>query len=240
MEILCLQAAQSGTMTADDERQQLVFIFQSRRDVRSSPQSVPDVTHLFHYVAVQLLLLSQLSFLTLFKLHLQLQQRLIHVRESLADLGDLPLEELAVGVLSVQVVRHSPADALQETRRVLRLQLGDDEVVPHHGVPLFRGPAWIHIREFKQHLAHLQVFSLVVIPVRNKEVMESAVGDLRLEGPGVDRRAKRHGRDQDEQQWDGIHHAAPLSPFDEQHLHWQPDPARSFQPPAHVTQSPVT
>ena len=132
-------------MTADDEGQQLLFVLQSHRDVRGSPQRVSDVTHLLHHVAVQLLLLSQLSFLALLKLHLQLHQRLVHVRKGLSDLADLPLEELAVAVLSVQVVRHGPADALQQPRRVLRLQLGDDEVVPHHGVPLFIGPTGVHI-----------------------------------------------------------------------------------------------
>ncbi|KAG7245464.1 hypothetical protein INR49_010915 [Caranx melampygus] len=78
------------------------------------------------------------------------------------------------------VVGHGPADALQQPRRVLRLQLGDDEVVPHHGVPLLVGPARIHVRELKQHLALFRVFGLVVVPVRDKEVMESAIGDLRL------------------------------------------------------------
>ena len=227
-------------MTADDEGQQLLFVLQSHRDVRGSPQRVSDVTHLLHHVAVQLLLLSQLSFLALLKLHLQLHQRLVHVRKGLSDLADLPLEELAVAVLSVQVVRHGPADALQQPRRVLRLQLGDDEVVPHHGVPLFIGPAGVHIWEFEQHLAHLRVLSRVVVPIRDEEVMESAVGDLRLEGPGVDGRAAWQSCGHDEQQWDGIHHAPPLSLFGEPHLHWQPDPAHSFHPGSCYTQSPVT
>jgi len=191
VQILGLQAAQSGAVTADDERQQLVFIFQSQRDIRGFPQSSPDVTNLLHHIAVQLLLLSQLSFLTLFKLPFKLQQRLADARKSLADLRQLPLEEASVAGLSVQVVRRRPADALQQPRRVLRLQFGDDEVVPHDGVPLLGGLARMHVREFKQHLALLRVYRLIVVPVRDKEVMESAIGDLRLEGPGVDGRAQR-------------------------------------------------
>lgn len=197
-------------MTANDEGQELVFVSESQGDVSGFPQSAADVAHLLHHVAVQLLLLFQLRLLTLLKLHLQLQQGLVHVREGLADLGDLPLEELPVAVLSVQVVRHSPADGLQQPRRVLRLQLGDDEVVPHDGVALLQGPTRKHVGELKQHLALLGVHRLFIVSVRDKEVVEGAVGDLRLEGPGVDCMAKWERCEYDEQQWDGVHHAPPL------------------------------
>lgn len=178
-------------MTPDDQRDEFMFILESRRDVQSFLQSVPHIIHGVDEVTGELILLSLLGILVLLEFCLQLHKRFLHVCESLVDLHDLPLQVFPIAVLAVQVVGDALPEALQDARRVFYLLLHDDEILSYDRVLVFLQRTRTAVDPFKEHLTFLRVYGLLVITVRDEEVVKSPVGHFREQRSIVDRTAER-------------------------------------------------
>lgn len=178
-------------MTPNDQRDELVLILESGRDVQSFLQSVPHIIHGVDEAVGELILLSLLGILTLLEFRLQLQKRFLHACKSLVDLHNLPLQVCPITVLAVQVEGHALPEALQNARGVFYLLFNDDKILANDRVLVFLQRTRSAVEPFKEHLTFLRVYGLLVIAVRDEEVVKSPVGHFREQRSLVDRSAER-------------------------------------------------